>query len=62
MLASALAFQYLGGLPPCHLCNLQRWPLRWLEQYPQRIKAVYRYPFLLGGIYMLWAVWFRMVL
>ncbi len=26
MLASALAFQYLGGLPPCHLCILQRWP------------------------------------
>jgi disulfide bond formation protein DsbB len=25
-LAAALAFQYLGGLPPCHLCILQRWP------------------------------------
>ena len=26
LLLSALALQYLGGLPPCHLCILQRWP------------------------------------
>jgi disulfide bond formation protein DsbB len=26
LLAAALAFQYLGGLAPCPLCLLQRWP------------------------------------
>ena len=26
ILVAALALQYLGGLPPCHLCILQRWP------------------------------------
>jgi disulfide bond formation protein DsbB len=26
LLLSALGLQYLGGLPPCHLCILQRWP------------------------------------
>ncbi|PZQ99565.1 MAG: disulfide bond formation protein B [Cereibacter sphaeroides] len=26
LLLGALAFQYLGGLAPCHLCILQRWP------------------------------------
>lgn len=26
LLLGALAFQYLGGLAPCHLCLLQRWP------------------------------------
>ena len=26
LLLGALAFQYLGGLAPCHLCVLQRWP------------------------------------
>jgi disulfide bond formation protein DsbB len=26
LLLGALALQYLGGLPPCHLCILQRWP------------------------------------
>ncbi|MFO1106759.1 MAG: disulfide bond formation protein B [Amaricoccus sp.] len=26
LLVGALAFQYLGGLAPCHLCLLQRWP------------------------------------
>ena len=26
LLAGALAFQYLGGLAPCHLCLLQRYP------------------------------------
>jgi disulfide bond formation protein DsbB len=25
-LLGAFAFQYLGGLAPCHLCLLQRWP------------------------------------
>jgi disulfide bond formation protein DsbB len=25
-LGGALAFQYIGGLAPCHLCLLQRWP------------------------------------
>ena len=25
-LLSAFAFQYIGGLAPCHLCLLQRWP------------------------------------
>lgn len=25
-LLAAFAFQYLGGLAPCHLCLLQRWP------------------------------------
>ena len=25
-LATALAAQYLGGLPPCSLCHYQRWP------------------------------------
>ncbi|MCA3458091.1 MAG: disulfide bond formation protein B [Rhodobacter sp.] len=25
-LAGAFAFQYIGGLAPCHLCLLQRWP------------------------------------
>ena len=25
MLSGALAFQYLGGLPPCELCHVQRW-------------------------------------
>ena len=26
LLIGAFAFQYLGGLAPCHLCLLQRWP------------------------------------
>ena len=26
LLLGALAFQYLGGLPPCPLCLWQRWP------------------------------------
>jgi disulfide bond formation protein DsbB len=26
LLAGALAFQYVGGLAPCPLCILQRWP------------------------------------
>jgi disulfide bond formation protein DsbB len=26
LLLGALAFQYFGGLAPCHLCILQRWP------------------------------------
>lgn len=26
LLLGALAFQYLGGMAPCHLCILQRWP------------------------------------
>lgn len=26
MLSGAFMFQYLGGLAPCHLCLLQRWP------------------------------------
>lgn len=26
LLLGAVAFQYLGGLAPCHLCLLQRWP------------------------------------
>jgi disulfide bond formation protein DsbB len=26
LLLGALALQYLAGLPPCHLCILQRWP------------------------------------
>jgi disulfide bond formation protein DsbB len=26
ILLAALALQYLGGLPPCHLCIWQRWP------------------------------------
>ena len=26
LLASALAFQYIGGLAPCKLCYWQRWP------------------------------------
>ena len=26
MLAGAFAFHYIGGLAPCHLCLLQRWP------------------------------------
>lgn len=26
MLLGALAFQYLGGLPPCKMCIWQRWP------------------------------------
>ena len=26
MLLAALAFQYIGGLAPCALCILQRWP------------------------------------
>jgi disulfide bond formation protein DsbB len=26
LLAGALAFQYIGGLPPCALCIWQRWP------------------------------------
>lgn len=26
LLLGALGFQYLGGLPPCELCLLQRWP------------------------------------
>ncbi len=26
LLLAAFAFQYLGGLAPCHLCLLQRWP------------------------------------
>jgi len=25
-LLGAFAFQYIGGLAPCHLCLLQRWP------------------------------------
>ena len=26
LLLAALGFQYAGGLAPCHLCLLQRWP------------------------------------
>jgi disulfide bond formation protein DsbB len=26
LLLGAFAFQYVGGLAPCHLCLLQRWP------------------------------------
>ena len=26
LLAGAFAFQYIGGLAPCHLCLLQRYP------------------------------------
>jgi disulfide bond formation protein DsbB len=26
LLAGALAFQYIGGMAPCHLCMLQRYP------------------------------------
>jgi disulfide bond formation protein DsbB len=26
LLAGAFAFEYIGGLAPCHLCLLQRWP------------------------------------
>jgi len=26
MLMGAFAFQVFGGMPPCHLCILQRWP------------------------------------
>lgn len=26
LLLGALGFQYIGGLAPCHLCLLQRWP------------------------------------
>ena len=26
ILLAALALQYVGGLPPCHLCVWQRWP------------------------------------
>lgn len=26
LLAGALAFQYIGGLPPCEMCHWQRWP------------------------------------
>ena len=26
LLGGAFAFQYIGGLAPCHLCLLQRWP------------------------------------
>ncbi len=26
LLLGALAFQYIGGIAPCHLCLLQRWP------------------------------------
>ena len=26
LLLGAFAFQYIGGLAPCHLCLLQRWP------------------------------------
>ena len=26
LLLGALGFQFIGGLPPCHLCILQRWP------------------------------------
>ncbi|TPE46560.1 disulfide bond formation protein B [Amaricoccus solimangrovi] len=26
LLVGAFAFQYIGGLAPCHLCLLQRWP------------------------------------
>lgn len=26
LLLAVLGFQYLGGLAPCHLCVLQRWP------------------------------------
>jgi disulfide bond formation protein DsbB len=26
LLGGAFAFQYIGGMAPCHLCLLQRWP------------------------------------
>ena len=26
LILGALGFQYLGGLPPCHMCHWQRWP------------------------------------
>lgn len=28
LFGGALMFQYIGGLAPCHLCLLQRWPHR----------------------------------
>lgn len=27
LMAGALGFQFLGGLPPCEMCHWQRWPL-----------------------------------
>jgi disulfide bond formation protein DsbB len=27
LIAGALGFQYLGGMPPCEMCHWQRWPL-----------------------------------
>jgi disulfide bond formation protein DsbB len=26
LILGALAYQYLGGMPPCHMCHWQRWP------------------------------------
>src|SRR5690606_9234603 len=26
VLGAALAFQYIGGFPPCEMCHWQRWP------------------------------------
>jgi disulfide bond formation protein DsbB len=51
LLLGAFAFQYIGGLAPCHLCLLQRWPHALAVLYalvflalPRRILAV------LGGL------------
>ena len=27
LMAGALGFQFIGGLPPCEMCHWQRWPL-----------------------------------
>src|SRR5690349_15783303 len=26
LILGALGYQYLGGMPPCHMCHWQRWP------------------------------------
>ena len=40
--------------------NLDRIPVRWLFQYPERIRRIYQYGFALGSIPILYGIFFAM--
>lgn len=40
--------------------NLDRIPVRWLFQYPERIRRIYQYGFALGSIPVLYGIFFAM--
>ncbi|UOO87797.1 hypothetical protein LVJ82_09850 [Vitreoscilla massiliensis] len=61
--AAAFATQMVNKIVAFHqthnAANLHRQPLRALIQYQHRIIVVYQALFMLGGVGMLWAVWFK---